>query len=70
MPVRKIPKNYLFVTGAYSSRKSEVMDQFESLLEKDYLLVLDFDDEVESFEVQPVRVPVKGVRRGMFPTCS
>jgi hypothetical protein len=67
MPVRKIPKNYLFVTGAYSSRKSEVMDQFESLLEKDYLLVLDFDDEVESFEVQPVRVPVKGLSKGYVP---
>ncbi len=67
MPVRKIPKNHLFVTGAYSSRKSEVMDPFESLLEKDYLLVLDFDDAVESFEVQPVRIPVKGVPGGYVP---
>jgi hypothetical protein len=32
------------------------MDAFESLLEPDYLLLLDFDDTVESFEVQPVRV--------------
>ena len=32
------------------------MDAFESLLEQDYLLLLDFDDTVESFEVQPVRV--------------
>ncbi len=67
MAVRKIPKNYLFVTGGYSSRKSEEMDAFESLLEKDYLLVLDFDDAVESFEVQPVRIPVKGVPRGYVP---
>ncbi len=67
MPVRKIPKNHLFVTGAYSSRKSKVMDPFESLLEKDYLLVLDFDDTVESFEVQPVRIPVKGISRGYVP---
>jgi len=65
--VRKIPKNYLFVTGGYSSRKSEEMDAFESLLEKDYLLLLDFDDAVESFEVQPVRIPVKGVPRGYVP---
>lgn len=67
MAVRKIPKNHLFVTGGYSSRKSEEMDAFESLLEKDYLLLLDFDDAVESFEVQPVRIPVKGVVRGYVP---
>ena len=67
MPVRKIPKNYLFVTGGYSSRKNEEMDAFESLLEKDYLLLLDFDDTVEAFEVQPVRVPVAGVPKGYVP---
>lgn len=67
MPVRKIPKNYLFVTGGYSSQKNKVMDGFESLLEKDYLMLLDFDDEVESFEVQPVRIPVVGVRNGYVP---
>lgn len=67
MAVRKIPKNYLFVTGGYSSRKSEKMDAFESLLEKDYLLLLDFDDAVESFEVQPVRIAVKGVAKGYVP---
>jgi hypothetical protein len=67
MPVRKIPKNYLFVTGGYSSRKNDEMDAFESLLEKDYLLLLDFDDDVESFEVQPVRIPVAGVPKGYVP---
>jgi len=67
MPVRKIPKNYLFVTGGYSSRKNEQMDAFESLLEKDYLLLLDFDDTVEKFETQPVRVPVPGVPNGYVP---
>lgn len=67
MPVRKIPKNHLFVTGGYSSRKNMEMDAFESLLEKDYLLLLDFDDKVESFEVQPVHIPVKGVPRGYVP---
>ncbi len=67
MPVRKIPKNYLFVTGGYSSQKNKVMDSFESLLEKEYLMLLDFDDGVESFEVQPVRIPVTGVRNGYVP---
>lgn len=32
------------------------MDAFESLLRADYLLLLDFDDTIESFEIQPVRV--------------
>lgn len=64
---RKIPKNRIFVTGAFSSRKNEAMDSFESLLEKDYLLLLDFDDEVESFEPQPVRIPVPRVANGYVP---
>jgi hypothetical protein len=67
MPVRKIPKNYLFVTGGYSSQKSTEMAAFESLLEKDYLLLLDFDNSVERFDVQPVRIPVEGVHRGYVP---
>jgi hypothetical protein len=67
MPVRKIPKNYLLVTGGYSSRKNADMGAFESLLEKDYLLLLDFDDSVETFEVQPVRIPVAGIPRGYVP---
>lgn len=67
MPVRKIPKNHLVVTGGYSSRKNTEIDAFESLLEKDYLLLLDFDASVHSFEVQPVLVPVPGVARGYVP---
>jgi hypothetical protein len=67
MPVRKIPKNYLFVTGGYSSRKNAEMDAFESLLEKDYLLTLDFDDAVARFEVQPVHIPVAGIPKGYVP---
>jgi hypothetical protein len=67
MAVRKIPKNHLFVTGGYSSRKNVEMDAFESLLEKDYLLLLDFDETVESFDVQPVRIPVLGVPQGYVP---
>jgi hypothetical protein len=67
MPVRKIPKNYLVVTGGYSSRKSAVMDGFESLLEKEFLMLLDFDDTVDKFEVQPVHIRVPGVPRGYVP---
>jgi len=67
MPVRKIPKNHLMVTGGYSSSKNTEIDAFESLLEKDYLLLLDFDESVRSFEVQPVHIPVPGVPRGYVP---
>lgn len=67
MPVRKIPKNYAGVTGSYSSRKNADMAGFESLLERDYFLLLDFDPAVESFEPQPVRIPVPGVPRGYVP---
>jgi TnsA endonuclease N terminal/TnsA endonuclease C terminal len=67
MPVRKIPKNYLSVTGGYPSRKSAAMNGFESLLEKKFLMLLDFDETVEKFEVQPVRVPVPSVPVGYVP---
>lgn len=67
MGVRKIPKNYLFVTGGYSSRKNRAMDPFESTLEKEYLLLLDFDESVERFETQPVRIPRPGVSNGYVP---
>jgi hypothetical protein len=67
MAVRKIPKNYLVVTGSFSSRKNAQMDAFESLLEKEYMLLLDFDDRVERFEPQPVTIPVPGVPKGYTP---
>jgi hypothetical protein len=61
MPVRKIPKNYLGVTGSFASLKNGRMLGFESLLERDYMILLEFDDTVEKFEEQPVKVPgIKG----------
>lgn len=67
MAVRKIPKNHLHVTGNFASRKNGQMGGFESLLEKDYMLLLEFDNAVESFEEQPVTIPVTGVARGYTP---
>lgn len=66
MPVRKIPKNYLGVTGGFSSGKNGCALGFESLLEKDYMILLEFDPEVERFEEQPVRIPVEA--KGRRPT--
>jgi len=64
MPVRKIPKNHLVVTGAFSSAKADRVIAFESTLEKEYMILLDFEDEVDHYEEQPVRVPVPGVPKG------
>lgn len=62
MPVRKIPKNYLSVTGAFASRKNGRMMGFESPLERDYMVLLEYDDHVESFEEQPVRIKVPAAK--------
>lgn len=67
MPVRKIPKNHLVVTGAFSSRKTAEMRGFESLLEKEFMLLLEFDNTVVSFEEQPLTIPIPGVTRGYTP---
>jgi hypothetical protein len=67
MPVRKIPKNHLFVTGGFSSRKNSTMAGFESPLEKDYMLLLEFDNRVASFEEQPLTIPVPGIHKGYTP---
>jgi TnsA endonuclease N terminal/TnsA endonuclease C terminal len=67
MPVRKIPKNHLVVTGAFASRKNAEMRGFESLLEKEFMLLLEFDSSVASFEEQPLTIPVPGIPRGYTP---
>lgn len=43
------------------------MAGFESILEKEFLLLLDFDETVERFEVQEVTIPVPGVPKGYTP---
>ena len=67
MPARKIPKNHLTVTGSFASRKNGQMDAFESLLEKEYMLLLEFDERVVRFEPQPVTIAVPSVPRGYTP---
>lgn len=56
MPVRKIPTNRRSMTGLVSSRKNDRMTGFESSLERDFLLLLDFDRTVERYEEQPVTI--------------
>ncbi|BCN08914.1 hypothetical protein RPSD_07990 [Ralstonia solanacearum] len=58
MPVRRIPKNYLFVTGRHASPHADEVFEFESILEKEYMLLLDSDPHLESYDVQPVEIPL------------
>jgi hypothetical protein len=56
LSVRNIPKNYRNVTGVLASSKSEGAAMFESTLERDFLMLLDFDPHVEFYDVQPVKI--------------
>lgn len=56
MPVRSIPKNYNNVTGVAAHLKSSGKAMFESTLERDLLMLLEFDKSIKQFEVQPVKI--------------
>lgn len=56
MPVRKIPKSYQNITGQISSQKAFGSASFESSLERDFLIILDFNYMVRRFEVQPCKI--------------
>src|SRR2546421_5301425 len=56
MPVRIIPKNYRSLTGLVPNTRTQSMTAFESSLERDFLLLLDFDPDVEFYEEQPVKI--------------
>jgi len=56
MSARKIPKNYRNVTGIAASEKANGQAGFESTLERDFLTLIEFSSEVESYEVQPVEI--------------
>src|SRR6266571_1241830 len=70
MPVRRVPKNYRSLTGFVANSRTQSMTAFESSLERDFLLLLDFDPEVEFYEEQPVKITypdAKGRRRTYTP---
>jgi hypothetical protein len=72
MPVRKIPKNYRCITGIISAQKAVGEAGYEASLERDFLLLLEFDPAVKAFEVQPLRVNWRdqsGRRRRYTPDC-
>lgn len=55
MPARKIPLNYRNITGYVHSDKSDAYTHFESSLERDALILCEFDYRVAAFQTQPRR---------------
>jgi len=56
MPIRQISKNYRSLTGQFPSLKNKRLIAFESLLERDFYLTLEFNKEVTSYEEQPIKL--------------
>lgn len=55
MPARTIPLNYRNITGYVHSDKSDSYTYFESSLERDALILCEFDPRIKSFQTQPRR---------------
>lgn len=56
MSVRQIKKSYISCTGYFASYKNKSQIAFESVLERDFYMMLEFDNNVMSYEEQPVRI--------------
>lgn len=56
MLIRKIEKSHISVTGYFSSYKNKRQINFESKLEHDFYLLLEFDETVKSYQEQPFKV--------------
>lgn len=53
MSVRKIKKSYISCTGYFKSFKNQNQIAFESVLERNFYLLLEFDPMVQSYYEQP-----------------
>lgn len=56
MAVRKIKKSYISCVGYFKSYKNNKQLAFESILERDFFMLLEFDKDVVSFEEQPFQI--------------
>jgi hypothetical protein len=56
MLMRKIRKSHISVTGYFSSYKNKRQINFESKLEHDFYLLLEFDETIKSYQEQPFKV--------------
>lgn len=71
MPVRKIPKNYRSITGYFPSLINNRSIAYESSLERDFFLLLEYDRDVLSYEEQPLVIAYHqgGIDRTYTPDC-
>jgi hypothetical protein len=58
MGKRKIGKSSVKYTGKKNTSKNDELIEFESLIEKDYLELLDFDDDVQKVTSQPETIKI------------
>ena len=56
MSVRKIKKSYISCTGYFSSYKNRQHIAYESVLERDFYMLLEFNKDVLSYHEQPFRM--------------
>lgn len=56
MPIRVIPKSYRNITGIAPHNKEIGAAAYESSLERDFLTLLSFNQNVTRFEVQPIQI--------------
>ena len=56
MSVRKIKKSYISCTGYFASYKNKTQVAFESVMERDFYMILEFDDSVCKYEEQPLQI--------------
>ncbi len=70
-PVRKIKKSNRSVTGYFMSKKNKRQITFESTLERDLFLTLEFDDSVIAYSEQPMTISYvhDGSKRRYTPDC-
>jgi hypothetical protein len=68
MPVRKVSNRGGNAIGRFPSIKMGRMIAFESLLERDFIYLLDYDPEVEWFEEQPMKIEYEHETKQLYYT--
>lgn len=68
MPVRKVSNRGGNIIGRFPSLKLGRMVEFESLIERDFIYLLDFEAEVESFSEQPLTIEYEHEGKGYHYT--
>lgn len=62
MPVRKIPRSYTSLIGQHSWIPGGGSVSLESILERDFVSLMAFDDDVLKIEEQPIRIEFNRVQ--------